>query len=58
MTDQKGSPVLLEVNPRPSGSLVASLMAGIPIIDLAISSKLKMHINYKQFDKKKLYINF
>lgn len=58
MTDQNGSPVLLEVNPRPSGSLVASLMAGIPVIDLAISSKLKMHIYYEQFDKKKLYINF
>ena len=58
MTDENGSPVLLEVNPRPSGSLVASHMAGVPIIDLAISRKLDLRINYKKINNKSLYINF
>lgn len=37
MTSQQGQPVVLEVNPRPSGSLVASLAAGIPLLDDLVS---------------------
>ncbi len=36
MTDQNGEPCVLEVNPRPSGSIAATLVAGIPIIDISI----------------------
>ncbi len=38
MTDQNGNPCVIEVNPRPSGSMAASLAAGIPIVDIAIAS--------------------
>ncbi len=40
MTDNEGNPCLLEVNPRPSGSLVAAHAAGYPILAAAISEKL------------------
>ena len=36
MTDQNGEPCIIEVNPRPSGSMAATLTAGIPIVDIAI----------------------
>ncbi len=36
MTDQNGEPCVIEVNPRPSGSMAVALTAGIPIIDIAI----------------------
>ena len=31
MTRKDGTPVLLEVNPRPSGSSVASMECGVPL---------------------------
>jgi carbamoyl-phosphate synthase large subunit len=40
MTDTQGRPCLLEVNPRPSGSVVASHAAGFPVVAAAIASKL------------------
>jgi hypothetical protein len=40
MTDESGKAVLLEVNPRPSGSVVASHAAGIPIVAAAIAARL------------------
>jgi carbamoylphosphate synthase large subunit len=40
MTDQNGNICLLEVNPRQSGSLAASLVAGYPVIDILVKSKL------------------
>jgi len=36
MTNKSGEPCVIEVNPRPSGSMAASLIAGIPVIDIAI----------------------
>ena len=36
MTMPDGRPVVLEVNPRPSGSLPASLQAGFPLLDWAV----------------------
>ena len=36
MTDRNGDPCVIEVNPRPSGSMAASLTAGIPVVDIAI----------------------
>ena len=33
MINKKGNPQLLEINPRPSGSLAVSLAAGINFID-------------------------
>jgi len=38
MTSEDGTPVLLEVNPRASGSLAATLAAGVPILDAALAS--------------------
>lgn len=37
MTDSAGRPVVLEVNPRPSGSAVAAVKAGVPLFDDLIS---------------------
>tara|TARA_Y100000590_G_scaffold373653_1_gene437573 strand:+ start:712 stop:1713 length:1002 start_codon:yes stop_codon:yes gene_type:complete len=38
MTDQKNKPTLLEINARPSGSIVASELANYPIFTFAICS--------------------
>jgi carbamoyl-phosphate synthase large subunit len=51
MTDFDGEPCVIEVNPRPSGSMVAALVAGIPVIDITIQSVLGdelTKINYHQ----------
>ncbi len=37
-TDQKNRPTLLEINARPSGSIVASELANYPIFTFAICS--------------------
>jgi len=37
MFDQSGQPQILEVNPRPSGSVATSIVAGIPLLDDVIS---------------------
>ena len=46
MTDVNGDPVVLEVNPRPSGSMVASMVAGYPLVDWVISNKLNLNVKY------------
>ena len=40
MTNSDGEPCVIEVNPRYSGSIAASLTAGVPLIDIAIFSML------------------
>jgi carbamoyl-phosphate synthase large subunit len=40
MTNSDGEPCVIEVNPRYSGSIAASLTAGMPMIDIAILSLL------------------
>lgn len=40
MTGPDGHPVVLEVNPRPSGSLSAAMAAGFPMIDWAVARLL------------------
>jgi carbamoyl-phosphate synthase large subunit len=40
MTGADGGVRVLEVNPRPSGSLVATLIAGVPLLDAAIAQVL------------------
>lgn len=42
MTGPDGEPVVLEVNPRPSGSLSASMAAGFPLIEWAVARVLGM----------------
>jgi carbamoylphosphate synthase large subunit len=37
MTDAEGRPVVIEINPRPSGSIAASILAGVPFYDDLIS---------------------
>ncbi len=37
MSGPDGRPVVLEVNPRPSGSMVATLAAGFPLLDWAVA---------------------
>jgi predicted ATP-grasp superfamily ATP-dependent carboligase len=44
MTNSDGDAVVLEVNPRPSGSLAASLAAGFPLIDWAVSAVLGFEV--------------
>lgn len=40
MAGEDGKPVVLEVNPRPSGSLPASMAAGFPVLDWAVDRAL------------------
>jgi len=40
MTGPDGRPVVLEVNPRPSGSMVSTLAAGFPLLDWAVARLL------------------
>ena len=40
MTNSEGGCCIVEVNPRPSGSMAASLIAGIPVIDITILALL------------------
>jgi carbamoyl-phosphate synthase large subunit len=42
LTDQSGQPCLLEVNPRPSGSVCSAHAAGFPIVAAAIAEKLRI----------------
>ena len=51
MTDDTGRPVVLEVNPRPSGSLAATLSAGFPILDWAVAQV--MGITFEVFEPKR-----
>jgi len=37
MTDAEGQPMVIEVNPRPSGSIAAAILAGVPFYDDLIS---------------------
>jgi len=41
MTRKDGSPVLLEVNPRPSGSLIASMVCGVPLYKDLLELKMR-----------------
>lgn len=47
MTDAEGNTLVIEVNPRPSGSMVAALVAGVPVVDIAIQSILGEEVNEK-----------
>ncbi len=51
MTDDHGQVQLLEVNPRPSGSFVASLAAGLPLADAAIARHLDISIDMPTLDR-------
>ena len=33
MTNTKGDPIPIEINPRPSGSIAAAILAGVPFYD-------------------------
>lgn len=44
MSDDKGNPALLEVNPRMSGSMPATLMAGIGFLDAALVGRLGIEL--------------
>jgi predicted ATP-grasp superfamily ATP-dependent carboligase len=42
LTDDNGHPCLLEVNPRPSGSVAAAHAAGYPIMAMAVAETLNI----------------
>ena len=57
MLDKNSNPVLMELNPRISGSLYASLAAGVPLVDDLISlSKKKIKKIKKTNIKKKIIV--
>ena len=57
MLDKDDKPVLMELNPRISGSLYASLAAGIPLVDDLISlSKNKLKKIKKIKNKKNIIV--
>jgi carbamoylphosphate synthase large subunit len=48
MTGRDGTLRLLEVNPRPSGSMAVSLFSGVPIVDIVIGNFLEIEINFQE----------
>ena len=53
LTGKNNEPLLLEVNPRPSGSSVVSYFAGIPLFSYCIAKVMnKKYILNKRLDKK------
>lgn len=44
MSNEDGTPALLEINPRMSGSLAATLVAGIPILDAALAGRVGINL--------------
>ena len=46
MTGANGTPLLLECNPRPSGSIAASLSIGYPLIDILVAQTLNFDIDF------------
>jgi len=56
MLDKNSRPVLMELNPRISGSLYASLAAGIPLVDDLISLSKKRFKKIKKTNIKKKII--
>ena len=62
MYDQNNKPQILEINPRPSGSIIVSICAGVPLIrDLLFLSKglkikkLKLPFNKRIISYKNTY---
>jgi len=51
MTDPKMGPVLLEINPRPSGSLAGLSSAGHVLLDYALASAAGIHIDIKPVER-------
>lgn len=51
MTDHQGRSVVLEVNPRPSRSLAATLLAGLPMFDWAVARLLGEPFEARQPDR-------
>ena len=47
MTNQNGELIVTEINPRPSGAVSASILAGVPVLDQLISTI--MGNNLKKF---------
>ena len=58
MFDTYNNPKLLEINPRQSGSLAISLLAGINLIDDVIDLSLNKKIKKEQHKKNNLYIPY
>ena len=54
MYDQNNIPQILEINPRPSGSMVVSIIAGIPLIRylLFLSKGIKIEDKKLPFNKR------
>ena len=58
MTDEDGQMVLLEVNPRPSGSVLFSEVAGYPLIEAAIADRLSLSFEWSAGDTSMDMVNF
>jgi len=48
MTDENGKTVILEVNPRPSGSIASTLVSGFPVLDWAVARILDIKIHPRE----------
>ena len=51
MTDPRSGPVLLEINPRPSGSLTGLSSAGYRLLDYALASAIGIETDLKRVQK-------
>ena len=58
MINNKGEPVVLEINPRPSGSIAISVVAGINFIEAMISIVKNESISLHKVENNKVIIPF
>jgi carbamoyl-phosphate synthase large subunit len=58
MINNKGDPVVLEINPRPSGSIAISVVAGINFIEAMISIVKNESISLHKVENNKVIIPF
>ena len=58
MTDKKGKIKIIEINPRMSGSLATSIIAGYPVIDNLLRLINKYKLDFKEPKKNILVMPF
>lgn len=58
MYDDNGTPYILEINPRPSGSFAVSIAAGVPLIDEIVSIAKKQKNGERIIPQEKRVIPF
>ena len=56
MTKYDGEPVVIEINPRVSGSSVVSIIAGVPLYKWLLELNIKKNISFSKQPKEGLIV--